>query len=59
MTTIEQQHDPTATKIAVRALAIWKREWAPQEFQSYYLEQAREELLAERFLEIDEQAAEA
>lgn len=59
MTAIEQEHYPTAAEIAVRALAIWKREWMPQEFQAHYLEQAKEGLLAERFLGCDDQTAEA
>lgn len=59
MTTIEQDYNPTAVEIAVRALAIWKREWVPQEFKPHYLEQAKEELLAERFMDCSEQAVEA
>ncbi|MCX6911229.1 MAG: hypothetical protein NTY01_24745 [Verrucomicrobia bacterium] len=59
MTTVEQDYHPTAAEIAVRALSIWKKEWVPQEFQPHYLEQAREELLAERFVGCDEQTVEA
>jgi hypothetical protein len=59
ITATEQQDQPTATEIAVRALAIWKRQWMPQEFQPYYLEQAKDELLAEQFLESDERAIDA
>lgn len=58
MTIIEQEQYPTPAEIAVRALDIWKREWVPQEFQTYYLELAKDELLAERFLDDDERAAE-
>ncbi|MBI5687771.1 MAG: hypothetical protein HZC54_22090 [Verrucomicrobia bacterium] len=57
MTTIEQQSHLTAAEIAVRALSIWKREWIPQGLQPHHLEQAREELLAERFMDSDERAA--
>lgn len=59
MTTVEQDYHPTAVEIAVRALDIWKREWIPQEFQFHYLEQAREELVTERFPDCNEQVVEA